>query len=299
MNADKNIIAEQLDQVRSLMLDCIRQSNLSKIIPTKNSFVGSGKMLRAQLTLTIGQATGVPQTNLIHAAAAVEIIHGASLLHDDVIDGGTLRRGAPTFWKKHGINGAILLGDLLVFQALHLLVEADSLTDLKELIDMTKKVCQSEVEQELILRGSPGTWAECEQIARRKTGSLFAFAAFAAGGENPALRQALKEAGFLIGTAYQLVDDILDASANESIAGKTLGKDSERGKTTAITATKNAPQNPAAHIELLCTKSSEQLIEWPTVKAEWDGFIGKIMQPVLKQHLCAGVQKTPKIEAKN
>ena len=125
----------------------------------------------------------------------MEIIHGASLLHDDVIDGGLLRRGAPTFWKKHGTNGAILLGDLLVFKGLDLLIQVDRPDLLQELINMSADVCQSEVEQELLLRGSPGTWEECEQIARAKTGSLFAFAAVAAASDAPGQIEALREAG--------------------------------------------------------------------------------------------------------
>ena len=127
-------------------------------------------MLRSRLVLDIGGANGIDEKTLINAAAAVDIIHGASLLHDDVIDGGLLRRGAPTFWKKYGTNGAILFGDLLVFKGLNLLIEVNRLDLLQELIDMSSHVCRSEVEQELVLRGSPGTWEECEQIARAKTG---------------------------------------------------------------------------------------------------------------------------------
>lgn len=250
--------------------------------------MGSGKMLRAQLTLFLRASNGGDEKTSLHAAAAVEIIHGASLLHDDVIDGGILRRGAPTFWKKHGTNGAILLGDLLVFKGLGLLVEVDRTDLLQELINMSAHVCQSEVEQELLLRGSPGTWEECEHIARAKTGSLFAFAAVAAASNASGQVEALREAGFMLGTAYQLVDDILDCSGNEAISGKTLGKDQERGKTTAITATKNAPDNPIEYIDALLAASSDQLVAWPSLQIAWNGFLTEIMNPVLKKHLSAG-----------
>ena len=205
-----------------------------------------------------------------------------------MIDGGLLRRGAPTFWKKHGINGTILLGDLLVFEGLNLLVKVERTDLLQELIDMATYVCRSEVEQELILRGTPGTWDECEQIARAKTGSLFAFAAVSAGTDAPGQTEALREAGFILGTAYQLVDDILDISDNEEVSGKTLGKDQERGKTTAITATKNAPENPAEYVDALLDASSAQLAPWPGLQHSWNDFLDVTMKPVLSKHLSAG-----------
>ena len=286
---DKNQIAKQLKAVQAVMAGCLHDTNISKLLPPKNNIMGSGKMLRAQLTLRLGGSNGIDEKTCLHAAAAVEIIHGASLLHDDVIDGGLLRRGAPTFWKKHGTNGAILLGDLLVLEGLNLLVKVDRTDLLQELIHMAAHVCRSEVEQELILRGTPGTWEECEQIARAKTGSLFAFAAAATAAPDAAGQlEALREAGFILGTAYQLVDDILDCSGNEEVSGKTLGKDLERGKTTAITATKNAPENPAKYVDSLLDASFAQLAAWPVLQRAWNDFLNVTMKPVLSKHLSAG-----------
>lgn len=269
------------------MMECLQDTSIAKLLPPKNNIMGSGKMLRGQLVLFLGGSNGIAEKTCLHASAAVEIIHGASLLHDDVIDGGLLRRGAPTFWKKYGINGAILLGDLLVFEGLNLLIQVERSDLLQELIDMAAHVCRSEVEQELILRGTPGTWEECEQIARAKTGSLFAFAAVSAGTDAPGQTEALREAGFILGTAYQLVDDILDISGNEEISGKTLGKDQERGKTTAITATKNAPKNPAEYVDSLLDASSAQLAAWPDLQNSWNDFLDVTMKPVLSKHLSA------------
>jgi len=269
------------------MENCLHNTGISTLLPPKNNIMGSGKMLRAQLVLTLGESNGIAGKTSLHAAAAVEIIHGASLLHDDVIDGGLLRRGAPTFWKKHGTNGAILLGDLLVFEGLDLLVQVDRTDLLQELIAMATHVCRSEIKQELILRGTPGTWEECEEIARTKTGSLFAFAAVSAGTTDPGQMEALREAGFILGTAYQLVDDILDSSGNEEVSGKTLGTDNERGKTTAITATKNAPEKPAEYVDSLLDTSSAQLAAWPALQNSWNEFLDVTMKPVLGRHLSA------------
>jgi octaprenyl-diphosphate synthase len=288
MPTDHKQIADELKSVQTIMTSCLRDSAIAKLLPPRNNIMGSGKMLRAQLVLFLGRANGIQDKMRHHAAAAVEIIHGASLLHDDVIDGGLLRRGAPTFWKKHGVNGAILLGDLLVFEGLDMLVQVDRTDLLQELINMSAHVCHSEIEQELILRGSPGSWEECEQIARAKTGSLFAFAAVSAGTDAPGQTEALREAGFMLGTAYQLVDDILDNSGNEEVSGKTLGKDQERGKTTAITATKNAPENPAEYVDSLLEASSLQVAAWPGLQQAWNDFLDVTMKPVLSKHLSAG-----------
>jgi octaprenyl-diphosphate synthase len=288
MPTEQKQIEKQLKKVQSTMLDSLRDTNISKLLPANKNLLGNGKMLRSRLTLSIGNENGIDEQTLINAAAAVDIIHGASLLHDDVIDGGILRRGAPTFWKKYGTNGAILFGDLLVFKALNLLVEVGRNDLLQEMIDMSTLVCRSEVEQELVLRGTPGTWKECEQVARFKTGSLFAFAAVAAGTGTPNQAEALREAGFILGTAYQLADDVLDASGNEEVSGKTLGTDNQRGKTTAITATKNAPEDPADYIYSLLETSSAQLAAWPELQNAWDSFLNVTMKPVLSKHLTAG-----------
>lgn len=289
MLPDGKQIEKQLKAVQTIMAECLRDTEIARFLPPRNNIMGSGKMLRAQLSLFLGNSNGIAEKTILHAAAAVEIIHGASLLHDDVIDGGLIRRNAPTFWKKHGTNGAILLGDLLVFEGLNLLVQVERNDLLLELIDMAKFVCRSEVEQELILRGTPGTWEECEKIARAKTGSLFAFAAVAAANTDmDGQVEAMREAGFILGTAYQLVDDILDDSGNEAVSGKTLGKDQERGKTTAITATKNAPEDPAGYVDLLLAASSSQLAAWPGLQSAWNTFLDVTIKPVLSKHLSAG-----------
>ncbi|MDZ8120488.1 polyprenyl synthetase family protein [Pontiella agarivorans] len=289
MSTEKNQIELQLKQVQAAMLHCLKDTNLNRLIPDNKNILGSGKMLRSQLVLALGAANGIPEKELINAAAAVDMIHGASLLHDDVIDGGIIRRGAPTFWKKYGVNGAILFGDVLMFKALSLLVAVNRVDLLSELIDRTGEVCRSEVEQELILRGSPGTWEECELVGRYKTGSLFAFAAVAGGNREKEQTDALREAGYILGTAYQLADDVLDASGNEEISGKTLGTDDKRGKTTAITATKNAPEDPVAYLFQLLENALNLLKKWPEIHGAWDRFLKMTMVPVLEKHVNASV----------
>ena len=156
--------------------------------------------------------------------------------------------------------------------------------------DRTGEVCSSEVEQELILRGSPGTWEECEHVGRYKTGSLFAFAAVAGGSGEKDQAEALREAGYILGTAYQLADDVLDASGNEEVSGKTLGTDHQRKKTTAITATAHAPEDPVAYIYDLLEKSRKLLKPWPSISGAWDTFLNVTMIPVLNKHVTAAAE---------
>lgn len=282
-NGDSSI-EERLDRVRRLAIDCLNDTPLSPLLPEGNNVLGSGKSLRARLTLLLGAANEIPPETLEKAAATVEIIHGASLLHDDVIDGGLLRRNAPTFWKRHGVNGAILLGDLLVFRGLALLASAERPDLLEEMIRLAGEVCRSEAEQEILLRGTPGTWEACEGIARSKTGSLFAFAALAAGDGSEKQADLLRECGFLLGTAYQLSDDLLDASGDETLSGKTLGKDRERGKTTAATALRNAPEDPVGYMLGLLDEAAGLLAPLPDLHAALSGFLDATFRPLLLRH---------------
>lgn len=245
--------------------------------------LGSGKMLRARLVLEVGAASGTDRVRLLHAAAAVELIHAASLLHDDVIDGGVLRRGAPAFWVEHGVQGAILFGDMLLFKAVQLAREIGDPELLAELIDLTGEVCIAEVEQELVLRGSDPDWETSLSLARRKTGSLFAFSAYAAGSDSE-MRSALKEAGYLIGTAYQLCDDMLDAQGDESLARKSLGSDHRRSKTTAATASDGDRMEVLAKITGLLERASGELSEWPALRSRWEEFVDQVIAPVLESY---------------
>ena len=246
-------------------------------------YVGSGKLLRARLVLRLGAANGVAPATRRAAAAAVEMIHAASLLHDDVIDGGLLRRGLPTFWKAFSTSGAILLGDLLLFKAMHL-VRGTGRTDLVcDFIELAGVVCEAEAEQELIRRQKPATWAQAVSTARRKTGALFACAAIVAG-RGATQKQALCKAGYLLGTAYQIADDILDGSRNESQAGKTLGTDRARGKTTAAV---RSPEFARRYVEKLCRQSAALLVRHPRLAAAWQAYLDEEFLPLIRLQLDA------------
>ena len=283
--ANTDQIEKYLDDVRTLMADSLSDTVLKHIAASCKPLVGSGKMLRSRLAFRVGPAAEVPHRTLLYGCAAVEMIHAASLLHDDVIDGGYLRRGAPTFWVERGIPGAILVGDLMLFKALDVVSEVEDGRLTRKLIKITGEVCDAESEQELLLRNATPTWENCVKIARRKTGALFAFSAYVCGGDDEELSNALCESGYLIGTAYQLADDILDARGNEAQSGKSHGSDEARKKTTAVTSNAGGLHDPISYVEDLCRKAEENLAAWPDVQEAWRRFMSTDMQPALHQNL--------------
>lgn len=285
MNLDSHQIDHHLAEVRALMAESLSDTVLRQLSSDCKTLVGSGKMLRSRLIFRVGSAAGVPHATLLHAAAAVEMIHAASLLHDDVIDGGHLRRGVPTFWVQRGIPGAILVGDLMLFKALDIVSEVEESRLTRQLIKMTGEVCDAESEQELLLRNTQATWENCIRIARRKTGALFAFAAYACGGHDLDLSETLSEAGYIIGTAYQLADDILDAKGSPESSGKSHGSDEARNKTTAVTANNDNQHDPINYVENLCRQADEMLAPWPEIQDAWRGFMTHDMQPALYHNL--------------
>lgn len=278
-------VAAFLGSVRNLMAECLGTTPIGRLIRETDGLLGAGKMLRSRMAWHVGTARGVAPMVLTHAAAAVELIHAASLLHDDVIDGGLLRRSAPTFWVKNGIPGAILLGDLLLFKAVDLACQVEEGRLTHRLVQLTGEVCEAESEQELILRGRDSGWASCLSIARRKTGALFAFIGFACAGRDPALQAALEEAGYLIGTAYQISDDILDVAGDETASGKTLGTDAARQKRTAVNNTEPAPEDPVGFIREASEKAESLLARWPDALRGWRSFMQEDMTPALEAHV--------------
>lgn len=272
-----------LNDVREKMFDSLRATSLAPMINEITRAIGGGKMLRAKLTLSIGVATGAKRDDLIRAAASVEMVHAASLLHDDVVDGGMLRRGAPTFWQEKSISGAILLGDLMVCKSVQMLDEIENRRLGGLLVRMASEMCDAEVEQELITRGAPGDWEKSVAMIRRKTGSLFAFAAGAADAVNGKRADALLEAGYQIGTAFQMADDLMDASGKSERDGKDLGQDAARGKLTSVSARGTDDQQARQCIKALYQSSSDLLAPWPALQAAWNQYLKNDFDPVVRK----------------
>ena len=285
--------SEQVEQgvaeVRALVESALRRTSLRQVIDRFGGDISGGKMLRARLVLHVAPASGVPLPAQYRAAAAVEMLQSASLLHDDVVDGGTERRGRPALWVSEGAKAAVLVGDLLVGQAVGFIQGA--MPDVMPVLVATmQEMCDAEVEQEFRLFHEDASWSRCVGIARRKTGSLFGLAARCAAGADPALAKALLEAGYAIGTAYQLADDLLDTSPDAGWSGKSLGTDARSDKLTAATSRRSGGPDPAEYVVSLLRSSGRDLEPWPAVSEAWKAYAEQVVSPVIEQFTaCASV----------
>lgn len=173
--------------------------------------------------------------NLVRAGSAVELIHMATLVHDDVLDHASLRRGRPTVWAQHGERVAAAVGDFLFARAFAVLAETDDIESLTLLAETALSLSEGEALQILQTREPTTTPAQYFERCTLKTGRLFA-AACGLGGRLGGLVDedvmTLKEYGRLLGLAFQVSDDILDCDGPSDVTGKTLGTDLLGGTAT-------------------------------------------------------------------
>ena len=198
------------------------------------AFIGRpGKMLRARFALLLGSALGVEASRSERAACAVELIHNASLLHDDCVDGAALRRGLPTPNGLFGTTAAVLLGDLAFAEGMD---EASELSTsaARKLVDTAREMTAGELQEEF-LRGSLNVSMEGYLgLAARKTGALFEWVgtALSEAGPRPHRREDPPRIGRSAGIVLQIIDDIHDFTLDRETAGKEPGQDFMLGKLT-------------------------------------------------------------------
>ena len=196
---------------------------------------GGGKRLRPALLLLAARACGYSGTSHYMLAAVVEMIHTATLLHDDVVDDSTLRRGHATANAAFGNPASVLVGDFLYSRAFQGMVGLGSLRVLEILSNATNVIAEGEVLQ-LVHTGDTDLDEDAYlAVIRRKTAKLFEAAAqlgAVLGDASPEVEAALADYGMHLGTAFQLIDDVLDYSGDEATIGKSLGDDLAEGKPT-------------------------------------------------------------------
>lgn len=194
-----------------------------------------GKRIRPMVSLLAGLALGAEKDKLINCASFVELIHTATLLHDDVVDNSDLRRGKPTANATFGNSASVLVGDFIYTRAFQMMAELNSLPILKVMSDATNVISAGEVQQLLNCNNVNTTENEYMQVIYSKTSRLFEVATQSAGivaMANTEQEIALQLYGKYLGTAFQLVDDVLDYSASSQTLGKNIGDDFVEGKPT-------------------------------------------------------------------
>ena len=194
-----------------------------------------GKRLRPALLILVAGACGYQGSAHHLLAAVVEFIHTATLLHDDVVDDSKLRRGRATANAAFGNPASVLVGDFLYSRAFQMMVEVQDMRVMEVLADATNTIAEGEVLQLLSIHNVNTTEADYLRVVRSKTAKLFEAAGRLGGiisGVNPELEEDLAAYGRHIGTAFQLVDDILDYSGELEKTGKNIGDDLAEGKVT-------------------------------------------------------------------
>jgi len=238
----------EMDKVNALILK--RADSHVEMVPELARYLieAGGKRLRPMLTVAaailFGKGSGA-QTNY---AAAVEFMHNATLLHDDVVDESDLRRGRPAARIIWGNQASVLVGDYLLGQAFLMMVETGKLDALEVLAKAATVIAEGEVFQLSKAGDLAATAADYDQVIRAKTATLFQAAAEVgamAGGADEAGRLALRDYGMELGLAFQLVDDVLDYRGESDAMGKNTGDDLREGKMTLPVILTLAEANPA------------------------------------------------------
>jgi octaprenyl-diphosphate synthase len=222
-----------------------------------------GKRMRPVLLLLVAQALGYRGNHHHLMAAAVEFIHTATLLHDDVVDESDLRRGRGTANAVFGNAASVLVGDYLYSRAFEMMVDVDSMRIMQIMSGATTVIAEGEVLQLLNIHDPDVSEARYLQVVRFKTAKLFEAAAEAGAvlaGASSAQQEAAAAYGRHIGTAFQLVDDVLDYNGDVGALGKNVGDDLREGK----------PTLPLIRVLEVGTPEQKQLVREAIEKGEAD-----------------------------
>lgn len=229
------LVRPQLERVEASIRDQVRAFD-----PAVEPYVSyvcntSGKRIRPALSILVGGALGGVEEGHLKIGVILELIHMATLVHDDIIDGAVTRRMIPTANAKWGAGLSVLLGDALFSHALALATEFNDISICRKVGEASREVCEGEIVQTQRRWDLTLTKADYFRIIEMKTGALFSAAtgiAAAISGADPETEAKLFDYGLKLGTAYQIYDDCLDLVGSEEAVGKTLRTDLEKGKLT-------------------------------------------------------------------
>jgi octaprenyl-diphosphate synthase len=230
-----DLTRDGMERVNQLILSKAG-SDVQMIPEVANHLISSGgKRLRPMLTLASASMFGYQGEHHVKLATAVEFMHTATLLHDDVVDESDLRRGKSTARMIWGNQASVLVGDFLLGQAFRMMVDVGSLDALDVLSTAASVIAEGEVLQLSVAKNMETTEDEYLSVIRAKTAALFAAAAEVGpivAKADKAERNALKSYGMNLGLAFQLVDDVLDYGGKSAELGKNTGDDFREGKIT-------------------------------------------------------------------
>ncbi len=228
-------IASELARVEEALAEQVREFDLGVTDYVQYVLGGTGKRLRPSLALLAGGATGRVTSGHITLGVIVELIHIATLVHDDVLDEAQLRHQLPTANSRWGNEISVLLGDCLFAHALRLAAGYPTTEVCRRVSEATNTVCSGEILQNQRQFDLDLGLQQYLDIINMKTGALFAISCELGAllnGASPAVVKSLREFGANLGIAYQIYDDCVDIFGQERKAGKSLGTDVKKGKLT-------------------------------------------------------------------
>lgn len=242
MAANNNSTATTLALIADDMreVDQVIAARLSSSVPLVSQVAqyiisAGGKRLRPALLLLMSGALEYRGEQRFNLAAVVEFIHTATLLHDDVVDESTLRRGRPTANESFGNPASVLVGDFLYSRAFQMMVDTGNMRVMQILAEATNIIAEGEVQQLMNTHDASLTEAAYLNVIRSKTAKLFEASARLAAvlaGAPAEMEAACADYGQALGTAFQVIDDVLDYDGNAAEMGKNLGDDLREGKVT-------------------------------------------------------------------
>lgn len=222
----------EVDRVIALRLD----SGVPLVGEVSRYIISAGgKRLRPALLLLASGALGFQGPQRHNLAAVVEFIHTATLLHDDVVDDSIMRRGNATANERFGNPASVLVGDFLYSRAFQMMVDAQDMRIMQVLADATNVIAEGEVLQLMNMHNAALDEANYLQVIRSKTAKLFEASARVGAilsGATAGLEAACADYGQALGTAFQIIDDVLDYAGDHHVMGKSIGDDLREGKTT-------------------------------------------------------------------
>ncbi|WP_188149750.1 polyprenyl synthetase family protein [Teredinibacter waterburyi] len=235
MNSFHKVVEHDFAAVNQLIIDQLH-SDVDLVENIGHYIVDAGgKRLRPLLVLLVANALGYQGKQHLSLAAIIEFIHTATLLHDDVVDVSSLRRGRPTANAKFGNAPSVLVGDFLYSRAFQMMVAIGEMDIMAILSDTTNVISEGEVQQLINAKNPDVTEANYMTVIHKKTAALFEAACETGAvlaGATPTQRLAMRQFGYHLGLAFQLIDDALDYEGDADKLGKNVGDDLAEGKPT-------------------------------------------------------------------
>jgi octaprenyl-diphosphate synthase len=225
-------VADELDLVEANLTRSIRSAEPALTDIAGHLISGGGKRVRPMITLLAFKAFGGKKVeDIVDIATALELIHTATLLHDDIIDGAETRRGKESAYKKYGLKSTLVAGDFLFIKAFEFAGKFDE-TVVQWTADACTRLTEGEILQGFFNRNTDVTVDDYLEIVKRKTASLFQTGAkigIYQAGANAALVEEMDQYGLNLGIAFQMIDDVLDVVGHKELLGKPVGMDLRDG----------------------------------------------------------------------